>query len=333
MLYQSTKLALLLAMASYLPHASARPLANEAGWQLTLNVNAGFIDSQSQMSTDSDNKITRDLNNPGQSVSSAIVFPLARLDYTFNDLKTQLFVGNSLENVSEGQFQLELGASHQLNSGSTVTLAWIPLLPGFKEAWQDPYLQNQARSKTDQDTQGLRFEWANIAGSLFSIKYGYAKNELDHELSGQSLALSEMEMGLLDRNSHYHKGSLDLSVPLGDGLFFEPAVIYTRGDAKGEAMSYDEYGTRLSLIKLHDRHRIAGNLFYSHADYDKANPIFNIKQKDDNWGLFAFYSYKAPFNWQNASFTLFGAWTDTHSNIRFYKSDMLSLAAGMAYTF
>lgn len=333
MLHQSTKLAVLLACASYLPQSFARPLAEEAGWQFTVNVNAGFIQSQSQMSTDSDNKVTKDLNNKGKQVDSAIVFPLARLDYTFADLKTQLFVGNSLDNVSQGQFQLELGGKHQLASGSTVTLAWIPLIPSFQKTWQDPYLQNQPRQKTDQDTQGLRFAWENIAGSLFSVKYAYAKNDLDHELSGQSLALSDAQLRSLDRNSDYHRGSLEMLLPLGNGLFFEPALTYTRGDAKGDAMSYDEYGTRLSLVKMSGKHRIAGNLFYSYAEHDETNPVFNRKQKDDNWGAFAFYSYKAPFNWQNASFTLFGAWTDTRSNIRFYESDMFSVAAGMAYTF
>ncbi|WP_434340021.1 DUF2860 domain-containing protein [Motilimonas cestriensis] len=331
----ATKATITLAILSafYLPQAMARPLANEAGWGLTLNINGGFSQSQSQMKTDDDNEVTADLNNSGQQINSGIIFPLARLSYTFEDLKTQLFAGNSLENVSQGQFQLELGATHQFSDTSKLSLAWFPRLPSFSKTWQDPYVVNQSRQKTDQDSQGARLAWENIGGSLFSFKYGFAKNQLDNETSGTALALANEQKRLLDRNANYHRTTLEMLVPMGNGLFFEPALTYTLGDATGQAMSYDEYGTRLSLIKIMDKHRITGNVFYSQARYDVSNPIFNRTRQDDKWGLFAFYSYKAPLGWQNASFTLFGAWANTDSNIQFYESDMLSVAAGMAYTF
>ena len=333
MLHYKTTLALAIISACQLPQAIARPLATEAGWGLTLNINGGFSQSQSQMKTDDDNEVTRDLNNSGKQVDSAIVFPLARLSYTFDDLKTQLFLGNSLENVSEGQFQLELGGTHQFADNSKLTLAWFPQLPSFSQTWQDPYLVNQTRQKTDQDSQGGRLAWENIGGSLFSFKYAFARNKLDLESSGSGLALASEEMRLLDRNADYHRTTLQMLVPMGDGLFFEPALTYTLGDADGHAMRYDEYGTRLSMIKMINKHRITANLFYSQAKFDASNPVFDRTRNDDKWGLFGFYSYKAPFNWENASFTLFGAWANTDSNITFYESDMISIAAGVAYSF
>ncbi|MCE2594474.1 DUF2860 domain-containing protein [Motilimonas cestriensis] len=333
MLATKTTITLAILTAFHLPQAMARPLASEAGWGLTLNINGGFSQSTSQMKTDDDNEVTSDLNNSGQQVNSAIVFPLARLSYTFDDLKTQLFAGNSLENVSQGQFQLELGGTHQFADNSKLTLAWFPKLPSFSKTWQDPYRVNQVRNKTDQDSQGVRMAWENIGGSLFSFKYGFAKNQLDEETSGTALALTNEQRRLLDRNANYHRVTLDMLIPLGSGLFFEPALTYTLGDATGQAMRYDEYGTRLSLVKTMDKHRITGNAFYSQAKYDASNPVFNRNRQDNKWGLFAFYSYKAPFGWQDASFTLFGAWANTDSNIQFYESEMLSVAAGMAYTF
>jgi hypothetical protein len=113
----------------------AEPLSNTAGWEFTLNLNAGYTHSQSQLNTDDDNKITNDLSNSGQSTSSAIVFPLGRVQYTLADLNTQFFLGNSRDQVSTAQFQYEIGATHQFTDNSKLTLAIFPKLSLFNETW------------------------------------------------------------------------------------------------------------------------------------------------------------------------------------------------------
>ncbi|RJG39524.1 DUF2860 domain-containing protein [Motilimonas pumila] len=322
-----------LACALLSSTTQARPLADEPGFGFTINVNAGYSSKQSQFSTDSDNKQTKDLQNSGETLNEAIVFPLARLSYTLDSKKTQFFLGNSLENVSQGQFQLELGFTHQFANKTQLTMAYFPELPGFSETWEDPYLTGADRKKTDQTSQGARLELKQILGSPFTFKYGYAKNEIDDETSGSSLGLSLNQQQSLVRDADLHRFTGEMFMPIGKGLFFQPSINYTLGDAKGDAMAYDEYGVRLTLTKVSGRHRVTGNLYYAHAKYDANNPVFNKTQKDDKYGAFALYIYDRPFNWDNASFTLLGAAIDSSSNITFYEKSNYSVAMGLAYSF
>lgn len=323
----------LLACALMSTTTQARPLAKESGFGFTINVNAGYSAKESQFNTDSDNKQTKDLQNSGEKISEAIVFPLARLSYTLDSKKTQFFLGNSLENVSQGQFQLELGFTHQFADRTQLTMAYFPELPGFSETWEDPYLVGADRKKTDQTSQGGRLELKHILGSPFTFKYGYAKNDIDEETSGSNLGLSLDQQQSLVRDADLHRFTGEMFIPLGKGLFFQPSINYTLGDAKGDAMSFDEYGARLTLTKITGRHRITGNLYYANAKYDGSNPIFDKTQKDDKYGAFGLYVYDRPFDWDNASFTLLGAAVASSSNITFYEKSNYSIAMGLAYTF
>lgn len=313
--------------------AEARPLAAKSGWGADLAITAGYSQTQSQFSVDDDNSVTQDLNNSGKETSKALVFPLARLDYTLEDLKTQFFVGNSRENVGKGEFQIEFGASHQFDDSSTLTLAYFPELPFIGETWKDPYLTGQVREKTEETAQGGRIELKNVGGSLLDVQYAFADSKIEDELSGTNLAyLSDLDRSQLHRDAFYQRISVDHMVPFSANFILKPGLLYTRANAKGDANSFDEYAIRIQMIFRENRHLLTGSATYGRLKAEIDNPVFNQREETDRASLFALYKYQKPFNLDNWSLLAIGFLGETDSNINFYNRSGLGVGIGAAYT-
>jgi hypothetical protein len=238
---------LLFLMITMAANVQARPLAEEPGWRARVGLVVGFASRRSQFDTDSGNRVTSNLANPGQRSERGLLFPLARIDYTLPGLSTQFFLGNSRDQVSRAQFQYELGLTHRFADDSRLTLAWFPELPFLDETWQDPYLVGSPRQETDERFQGARVAFERIAGSRLTLKYAYAESDVELERSGAGLGLAPSERALLRRDSRYHRVEGELNLPLGDGWSWRPALQLTDAQADGEASSYEEAVLRLGL--------------------------------------------------------------------------------------
>lgn len=315
--------------------ADARPLAEAPGWSATINLNVGYVSGQNQFSTDDDNQITDDLNNNGKSSSSAIVYPLLRVDYTTQDLKNQFFLGNSRENLGRAQFQYELGYTRAISDRSKITAAYFPELPLLNDTWADPYLVGSARQKTDENYQGGRLRFESIADSPLTLEYVYANRTVDNEQSGVALfGANSSEAKALDRNANLHRLIAETFVPLSRKWFLAPAVAYTTAKADGSANDFDQYTLRLTSIYRSGPHVFTLNTEYGQTKYSGSNPVFDMQtQKDDKISLFGIYVFNEPFGWKNTMFNILGGYNNTDSNITFYDSKGGIAALGFGYTF
>ena len=106
---------LLVSCIAFTPTMQARPLDTEPGLGLTLALYAGSRNVESQFTTHEDNETNNDLNNSGQSLQTPIIFPLGRIQYTFEALQNQVYLGNSQDQVATARFQYELGFIHQFD--------------------------------------------------------------------------------------------------------------------------------------------------------------------------------------------------------------------------
>ena len=314
--------------------SAARPLAVESGWDFKINLSVGYVSSQSQLSTDDDNAVTEDLNNSGKTTESIIPVPLARVSYTLPSLKTQIYIGNSSDQVSTAQFQYELGIIQQFRDDSKLTVAYFPELPLFNETWQDPYLTGAERSKTDEDAQGIRLALENIAGSLFTLKYAYAVSDVDQENSGESLSyLTESDVSLLERDSKYHRGELEMSLYLARNLILKPTLQYTNRSADGDARSNNSYAAQLGILYFQQRHTLITTVKAATNKYSENNPVFDQKQDANSFSLFSIYSYAQPFSWESIDFTVIAGYSQVNSDITFYDQDTFIIATGFSYTY
>lgn len=118
---------LTLLVASLPPAAYAQGPTdrNQPGWDVTLSLNSFYVRDKSQMNTNDDNAITTDLQQSGTSTSELLFAPLGNVQYTFASGNTQLFAGQSTDQVIEGQLQAELGITHRFERLGEITLAYF----------------------------------------------------------------------------------------------------------------------------------------------------------------------------------------------------------------
>ncbi|WP_367986871.1 DUF2860 domain-containing protein [Vibrio sp. NTOU-M3] len=303
----------------------------EQGFSGGISLNLGYSSGQSQLNTDDNNAITPDLNNNGTSVTDAKVFPLGRLQYSFGE--TAIFFGNSQDQIAEAQFQSELGILHQFTPDTLVTFAMFSTIPGMTEAWKDPYLTQQSRSKTDQDIIGGRVAFELFAPIPVTLRYAYAQSDIEHDQIGQNSLLDDTQRSLLKRYSQYHRATIETNLPLSRNIILAPAFQYTLKDADGKAHSYSDYAAQLGIVMNFSRHSLVTTMRASVADYEQDNPIFDQKQDANALGVFSIYSFDKPFALPDTKWNVMAGYQETDSDIEFYDESSLFLSTGLAYTF
>ncbi|EAR56129.1 hypothetical periplasmic protein [Photobacterium sp. SKA34] len=292
-----------------------------------ISLMAAYTNTNSQFSDD--NETTSNLNSHGEDQSSTMVAPLGTISYTLDNSKQQLFFGTDRSDVALGRFHAELGYRQKMDNGSTFSISYIPGLLNIK-TWQDPFLTNEAREKTDSHIKAIRVKLDNIAGSMFSIDSAYGKYDIDNEKSGASLKVNTQ---LLDRNSDVFFIEGSHLLPLSQTQMLRTALNYSKIDASGKAMSSDIFGGSASFIQLFERSSLALTLSYKKALFDAENPIFSKTQEDDQFGAFLAYEYKQPFGWKDWGVVSLIGYNTNQSNIDFYDADTMLVSLGMNYRF
>jgi len=315
------------------PSIHARPLDKEPGFGLTLALYAGSRNVESQFTTHEDNEITEDLTHSGQSLQTPIIFPLGRVQYTFDSLQSQIFLGNSQDQVATARFQYELGYIHQFANQTKLTVAYFPELSMFNDTWQDPFLTNQVRQETKESTSGGRIAIERIMGGPFAFKYAYATNDVKNESSGVSLMLTDEELASLQRDGVFHRLEIDTMLPIATGLFIRPTVKYTLREAEGDANSYDEVIGQLSALSMQGKHTIVATISMGKKQFETENPVFNSKQDSTSLRLFSIYTYKQPFDWKSFSFNIMAGYSQEDSDIDFYDESSFIAATGITYKY
>ncbi|MDO6762679.1 DUF2860 family protein [Agarivorans sp. 1_MG-2023] len=316
-------------------HANATGyIDDESGFGFELLLGATVGQQQSQFDTDDDNATTADLNNSGNKSSGVGPAVLGELNYTFANRKTQIFLGQQDENIVRGQDQIELGITQMVGEYSELELAYFPRIPGFSETWQDPYLTGSARQKTDADSSGFRMAWRYIFDTPVTLRYGFAKADIENERSGVAFGLDAAEQQLMQRDGSYHRLAAEVMVYDEGGLMITPQLTYTKADTDGDAMAFDGYGVGLeATYSFAERHFTSLFMNYAKRDYKGRNPIFSQTQDDDDVGINAIYGYMRPFDFDNSSLYVMASYEKGSSNISFYESKSLGMLVGVAYEF
>ena len=190
------------------------------------------------------------------------------------------------------------------------------------------------RKKTDQSAQGFRVRWKNALDTPFTLRYGYASIDIDDELSGQFLELSQSQRSKLERNGDYHRLTGEYRIFNNDTTQVTPILSYTRGDTDGGAVGYD--GFRIGLESDHiirERHATSIFLAYEHRKYLESNPVFDEKQKDNQLRITATYSYLAPFGWKHARIIALAKYRRSTSNISFYETKGAGVSIGLGWEY
>lgn len=258
------------------------------------------------------------------------------LNYTFGKSRTQLFLGNALEDMVRYDLAFQAGVRQELSDKSIVYGAFLfSAIP--TEVYADPYQTNTERDGTERASRGARIGWQGIMGSGLGVELSHRRIELDDEESGDTLfdqgAISAADQEALNREGDHSSISLSYRLVLDQGQFVVPEINYHVYDLDGEAMAKDQYGTALSYFFNTPQFSVVTSVFYSHFEHDEQNPIYGITEEGDSFGGSLVGSFHNIFGWQDVSGIASVAYAESDSDINFYDADVLSGSLGILYRF
>ena len=313
----------------------AADLAEMSGWRASLAIVPGVFSLQSQFSTEDENSMIPDLYNSGVRTNRVAALPLARLDLTLSDLKTQFFLGNSEDNVTKGQVAMEVGGIHALNDLDRLTFAVFPKLPFSGETWKDPFLTGQKRQITMEKAAGGRIKYEHQGENAFAVQYAYAVNRIDQEESGNSIGrLNNSQRAMLNRNAEFHRLDFNLDCPVNPNLTLAPGFQVTISNAQGDANDFAAGAFKLQALTYLEKQLFSATVSIGRQEanaVDPVNPVFSKPQDDELLAVNGYYQYTGPFGLENWSVIGLAYWEKVDSSISFYSRRMAAIGVGLSY--
>ncbi len=318
------------------------PIPKESGFSGFVNAGAAYLDVKNNMIAGNDlgdvGKDTIDsIFDSPDSESDVIPVLNAEVRYTFASTRTQLFVGNRLEDFLRFDLAALAGVKQELPDESILSVAYVfSALP--TEVWSDPYVESFPRQKTDRNSRGVRITYDRILGTKLQLEYTYRKIDLDDERSGQTQLvpggfLKPSETQLLDREGNRHDIEVLYVFDIGEKHTLIPAFDYLRDDLDGGAMSADRYRFQITHRYAGERFIFVTNLEYRYSDYDDRNPIYNKTQDGDRYGGTFTAFYRRLFGVDGLSLTGTFLALREDSNIDFYESQVVGGILSLFYRF
>jgi hypothetical protein len=217
-----------------------------------------------------------------------------------------------------------------------VSLAYLYGLP--VKVWADPYLVGAERSETSRGSQGARLGWERIFGSAMQAQYTYRHATVDREESGSLLGLTPGDAGLLRRTGDIHQGEIRYAFMFGRAHQLTPALVYTREDLQGRAMSAEGYELKLRYALRAGAMGAVVEGAIGRSLHDERNPIFGRTEADTRYAVSATLLYRTPFGWEPFGYrrwSLFATvgYTAARSNISFYSASIFGTGLGLSTEF
>ena len=257
------------------------------------------------------------------------------LRYTFASTRTQIFLGNQLEDLLRLDTATLLGVRQELPDQSIIGVSYI-FSALVTEVYKDPYDTNGSRDGTDRNINGVRLSYDNILSTDLSFQYTYRNIDIDKERSGSALALSNSQADRLIRDGDQHDVEFLYRYVLEDGGMkhaFIPSFKYSRFDLDGDAMSNNAILFNLNYRYDVEKFAFVVNGYYGYADYDKSNPIYNKTRNDNRYGFGLIGFYKNIFEVTNLHLAANVTINRQDSNIDFYDSEIDLYFLSLLYTF
>ncbi len=337
-----TKVVIIVFLGVFASTAYAQPtgIPQESGFSGLVNAGAGLWRVENNMVKrigffkigDSNINSIDDKPKSEYSVSPILNF---NLRYTFASTRTQIFLGNQLEDLLRLDTATLLGVRQELPDQSIIGVSYV-FSALVTEVYKDPYDTNGSRDGTDRNINGVRLSYDNILSTDLSFQYTYRNIDIDKERSGSALALPNSQANKLDRNGDQHDIEFLYSYALQDGGMkhtFIPSLKYSRFDLDGDAMSNNFFSFRLNYRYDVEQFAISVNGYYGYADYDKSNPIYGKTREDDRYGFGIIGFYKRFLGVEGLALTANATLNRQDSNIDFYDSEIDLYFVSLLYTF
>lgn len=331
-------LALALGCAFAASTQAAVIIPSKSGFSGYFNLGAGGVGVKSNMLASilngkvnvGDKDIDNLSDSPDNSEGGAIPSFNFELSYTFGSTRTQVHIGNLLENYLTMEMNTLAGVRQDVGNAGLIG-ASVQTTSIDTQVWSDPYLTDAKRKDTDRTAQGFNVYWQQIMSSGLELDYSTSEVDIDKERSGESLALSAAQRKMLDRNGDVDRFTMSYEFASADERHVvTPALAYVDRDLDGGAMANDGGSASVNYIYTHnDRWRYVFNASYGDFDYKESNPIYATEDSSENYGVSATVFYSRPFGWKDWAFNVTAGWYEEDHDIDFYDSEVGLVMMGM----
>lgn len=269
-----------------LPVQAATDIAEEPGFSGFFRLGVASASAASnQIAIESGNDTIDSIADAPDSASTVMPAIGLSLTYTFDNLATELFLGDSVEDFVRFDFATLVGLRHKVEGVGIFQLSGVQT-PFAIDVWADPYLAGVERDETERSVNGFRLQWGKIMDSGFDFRISSRTAKIDDEDSGNALVadniISAAEQQLLDRNGEINRASVIYNWDRGRGQLLSLIASYQDYDLEGKAMAFDGYSLQLSNVSaLNPRLRLASNLVLGQYRHDAVNPIYG-ERNDKN---------------------------------------------------
>ncbi|WP_417349897.1 DUF2860 family protein [Ferrimonas sp.] len=311
------------------------------GWSGYLGAGAVYYDVSSNFITgnrfvDLNNEQSQGLDRaPGSdSVTSPDI--LLDLRYTFEGLKTQFFVGNLVQDMVRLDLTHQIGIRHSLDEWGILSAGYvISALP--TEVWEDPFLDEGKRTRTDRDSQGARLGWSAIAGSTLGLSYTYRRIDVDKDRAGEELRingeLTMEEQAHLRRDGDHHRFEFNALWQISDNQSLIPALLFTQRSIYGQANEGQSKGMQITYLYEGANYSAAVTGYYGDRDHDAVNPVFDEPPDADEYGFGANLFWHKPMGLNQWDIRLGLLYFESDARVEFYDSDLIGASLTLLYRF
>jgi len=331
---------LLVAFASSAYGQNLGAIPQESGFSGFVNAGAGLWRVEDNMVKRisffniGDSNISSVDDKPKSEYSIAPVLNF-NLRYTFASTRTQIFLGNQLEDLLRLDTATLLGVRQELFDQSIIGVSYL-YSALVTEVYKDPYDTSGSRNGTDRTINGVRLSYENILSTDLSFQYTYRNIDIEAERSGSALGLTSSQRNKLVRDGDQHDVEFLYRYVLEDGGMkhtFIPSFKYSRFDLDGDAMSNNAILFNLNYRYDVEQFAFSVNAYYGYADYDKENPIYDKTRNDNRYGFGIIGFYKRFLDVEGLALAANVLINRQDSNIDFYDSEIDLYFLSVLYTF
>jgi hypothetical protein len=281
-----------------------------------------------------DSNIDSIRDNPDSEYSVTPILNF-NLRYTFASTRTQIFLGNQLEDLLRLDTNTQIGVRQELVDQSVIGVSYL-YSALVTEVYKDPYDTSGSRNGVDRRINGARLSYENILSTDLSFQYTYRNIDIETERSGSALGLSSSQKDKLIRDGDQHDVEFLYRYVLESGGIKHtliPSFKYSRFDLDGDAMSNNAILFNLNYRYDVEKFAFNVNAYYGYADYDKENPIYDKTRNDNRYGFGIIGFYKRFLDVQGLNLTANVLINRQDSNIDFYDSEIDLYFLSLLYVF
>ena len=272
--------------------------------------------------------------DPPPSGSAPALYVAFELNYTFSSTRTQLYLGNRLEDLLRLDLFFGLGLRQELPD-SSILAASLLLTPLELKYWSDPYIEGEDRMQTGLYLPGLRLRWGRIFNTGLELTATVRQYRFDEENSGNWLVsegrLNPDQRFLLNRDGEVLRLQALYRFELKSHRF-EPAVRYVKDSHNGAAISNKGFSIRLKYLYLSPKFLLDFNVIYGKRKADEIHPVYEKVVDANRWGMAitAFIPVKR-FDGSVLSVFIGGEFFRENANIDFFDSRITAVNAGLVW--